>query len=79
MAKRARPAFDPKQFLATANRGRAVSDHPRDSAVYRQGGPADAVFYIQKGRVKITVASQQGKEAVIAMMGPDSSSAKDVW
>jgi CRP-like cAMP-binding protein len=71
MAKKAKSAFDPKQFLTTANRGRTVSDHPKDSTVYRQGGPADAVFYIQKGRVKITVASRQGKEAVIAMMGPD--------
>ena len=39
--------------------------------VFSQGKPADAVFYIQKGKVKITVVSEQGKEAVVAVLGPD--------
>jgi CRP-like cAMP-binding protein len=39
--------------------------------IFSQGGPADAVFYIQKGKVKITVVSEQGKEAVVAVLGPD--------
>ena len=71
MAKQAKSTFNAKAFLATANHGRTVSVHPRDTVVYQQAGPADAVFYIQKGRIKITVASQQGKEAVIAILGPD--------
>jgi len=46
-----------------------VSVHPKDTIVYQQAGPADAVFDVQKGRIKIAVASRQGKEAVIAILG----------
>jgi CRP/FNR family cyclic AMP-dependent transcriptional regulator len=52
------------------SRGRAVSTHRKDAMIYRQASRADAVFYIQKGRIKISVASTQGKEAVIALLGP---------
>jgi CRP/FNR family transcriptional regulator, cyclic AMP receptor protein len=62
--------FDPKTFLATVSRGRSVSEYRKDTVVFRQSSPADAVFYVQKGKVKITVASNQGKEAVIAIVGP---------
>ena len=62
--------FDPKAFLATVNRGRTVSDYRKGDVVFLQASPADAVFYIQKGKIKITVASQQGKEAVVALLGP---------
>jgi CRP/FNR family cyclic AMP-dependent transcriptional regulator len=41
----------------------------KDQIVFAQGDPADAVFYIQKGKVKVTVGSQQGKEAVVAILG----------
>jgi CRP-like cAMP-binding protein len=51
-------------------RGRTVSTYAKDAIVYRQAGPADAVHYVQKGKIKIVVASKQGKEAVIAMLGP---------
>jgi CRP/FNR family cyclic AMP-dependent transcriptional regulator len=71
MAKQAKFAFNPKRFLSTSDRGRTVSDYPKDAVVYQQASAADAVFYIQKGRIKITVASQHGKEAVIAILGPD--------
>jgi CRP/FNR family cyclic AMP-dependent transcriptional regulator len=70
MAKKTKPGFDPKTFLATVSRGRSVSEYHKDAVVFRQGGAADAVFYIQKGKIKITVESKQGKEAVIAILGP---------
>ena len=63
--------FDPATFLATVDGGRTVSNYRKDETVFLQGDPADAVFYIQKGKVKITVLSEQGKEAVVAVLGPD--------
>jgi len=63
--------FDPKAFLATVNHGRTVGDYHKDAVVFSQADPADAVFYVQKGKVKITVMSKQGKEAVVAILGPD--------
>src|SRR6478609_4112433 len=65
--------FDPKVFLATVNGGRSISKYRTNQKVFAQGKPADAVFYIQKGKVKITVVSEQGKEAVVAVLGPDAS------
>jgi CRP-like cAMP-binding protein len=58
-------------FLATVNGGRTISKYRKDQIIFSQGNPADAVFYIQKGKVKITVVSEQGKEAVVAILGPD--------
>ena len=69
MARKVKKAFDPKVFLATVNHGRTASTYARDAIVFRQTGPADAVFYIRKGRIKIEVASKQGKEAVVAVLG----------
>jgi len=63
--------FDAKIFLATANDGRSLSKYRRNKVIFSQGELADAVFYIQKGQVKITVVSEQGKEAVVAVLGPD--------
>ena len=72
IAKQDRQAtFDPKVFLATVNYGRTVAKHRKGEMVYEQGSPADAVFYVQKGKIKIVVESKQGKEAVIALLGPD--------
>ncbi len=70
MAKKPASPFDPQTFLATVSRGRTVTSYAREAVVFRQSSPADAVFYVQKGKVKITVASKQGKEAVIAILGP---------
>jgi CRP/FNR family cyclic AMP-dependent transcriptional regulator len=64
-------SFDPKVFLATVNGGRSISKYRKDETVFSQSSSADAVFYIQKGKVKITVVSEQGKEAVVAILGPD--------
>jgi CRP/FNR family cyclic AMP-dependent transcriptional regulator len=63
--------FSPAQFLETAARGRIVSTYPAEEIIYTQGDDADAVFYIRRGRVKITVVSPTGKEAVIALLKAD--------
>ena len=63
--------FDPKVFLATINGGRSVSAYKKGKVVFTQGEPADSVFYIQSGKIKIVVTSKQGKEAVVAMLGPE--------
>jgi CRP/FNR family transcriptional regulator, cyclic AMP receptor protein len=62
--------FDPEKFLAKVGEGRIVSTYLRDQVVFSQGRIADAVFYIQQGKVKLTVVSEQGKEAVVAILGP---------
>jgi CRP/FNR family transcriptional regulator, cyclic AMP receptor protein len=71
MVSKRKPPFDPKVFLSKVNGGRSVSDYRTDQVVYRQGDPADSVFYIQSGKVKKTVVSEQGKEAVVALLGTD--------
>jgi len=68
MSGKAKLPFDPKAFLSKVNGGRAVSDYRKDQIVFRQGDPSDAVFYIQSGKVKKTVVSEQGKEAVVAIL-----------
>lgn len=70
MAKKVPIRFDPKAFLATVSRGRTVAQHRKNSVIYRQTMPADAVFYVMQGRVKMVVTSTQGKEAVVGIMGP---------
>ena len=67
-ARRKRP-FDPKIFLATVNGGRTIVKYRRNQVVFAQGDAADAVFYIEEGRIKVTVVSDQGKEAVVAIHG----------
>ena len=69
MALKRRPPFDPKSFLAMVGEGRSIGEYRKDEIVFSQGDPADAVFYIQSGKVKVTVVSEQGKEAVVAMLG----------
>jgi len=69
MAIKRRPSFNPKSFLAKVGEGRNIGWYRKDQIVFSQGDPADAVFYIQKGKVKITVVSEQGKEAVVAILG----------
>ncbi len=70
MRKRVKASFDPKEFLAKVGEGKAISKYRKDQIVFSQGQVADAVFYIQKGKVKLTVISEQGKEAVVAILGP---------
>jgi CRP/FNR family cyclic AMP-dependent transcriptional regulator len=71
MARKRRPPFDPKAFLAKVGEGRSIGRHRKDQIVFSQGDLADAVFYIQKGKVKVTVVSEQGREAVVAILGAD--------
>ncbi len=63
--------FDPRQFLAEAGIGRAISKYRKHEILFTQGDAADAVYYIQKGKVKLAVISAQGKEAVVSILGPD--------
>src|SRR6476620_4284280 len=65
-------SFDPKSFLAMVGEGRGIEECHKDQIVFSQGDPADAVFSIQSGKVKVTVVSEQGKEAVVAVLGADN-------
>jgi CRP-like cAMP-binding protein len=69
VAKKAQKV-DPRAFLAAAGVGRTKEKYKRGQAIFRQGDEADAVYYIDKGKVQITVASKQGKEGVIAILEP---------
>ena len=71
MKSKTKPPFDPKAFLAKADGGRTISKYQMNQPVFSQGDPADSVFYIQSGKVKVTVVSEQGKEAVVAILGPN--------
>ncbi len=63
--------FDPKDFLAQVGSGRTISKYRKNQKIFSQGEAADSVFYLQKGKVKVTIISQQGREAVIAILGRD--------
>src|SRR4249919_3233648 len=66
-----KPPFDPKAFLAKADGGRTISKYRMNQIVFSQGDLADSVFYIHDGKVKVTVISEQGKEAIVAILGSD--------
>jgi CRP/FNR family transcriptional regulator, cyclic AMP receptor protein len=61
--------FDPKVFLSKIGTGRTIMSVPARNAIFSQGDPCDAIFYIQSGRVKLTVVSATGKEATIGILG----------
>jgi CRP-like cAMP-binding protein len=63
--------FKPKSILSKVNGGKSVKSYLRQQAIFSQGDPADAVFYLQKGRVRLTVVSKQGKEAIVGLVGAD--------
>jgi CRP/FNR family transcriptional regulator, cyclic AMP receptor protein len=63
--------FDPVVFLETAAKGRIISTHQKKQIIFSQGDAADSVFYIKAGKIKVTVVSKQGKEAVVAILGTD--------
>jgi CRP/FNR family transcriptional regulator, cyclic AMP receptor protein len=60
--------FDPKKFLASIGEGRKVVAFPKKQAIFVQGDAADAVFYIQEGKVRLTVVSKIGKEATLGIL-----------
>jgi len=62
--------FDPAAFLANAGLGRRIVELQPKEAFFSQGDPADSVFYLQKGRAKVTVVSKVGKEATITLLAP---------
>jgi CRP-like cAMP-binding protein len=64
-----RSSFDPQEFLARVGAGKTISKYRKDQLIFVQGEVADTVFYIQKGKVKVVVLSEQGKEAVVGIMG----------
>src|ERR1700685_2514169 len=65
------PAFSPASFFAKDGKGRSAVKYRKNQIIFSQGDPADAVFYILKGKLKVTVVSDRGKEAVAALLGPD--------
>ncbi|MFZ0862125.1 MAG: Crp/Fnr family transcriptional regulator [Candidatus Sulfotelmatobacter sp.] len=69
VAAKKRSDFDPQAFLATISEGRKFVLFPRKQTIFAQGDAADAVFYIQTGKVKLTVVSKTGKEATIGILG----------
>jgi CRP/FNR family transcriptional regulator, cyclic AMP receptor protein len=70
LGKPANNEFDPKAFLAKVGAGKTILKLAKNKHVFEQGDVADTVFYIQKGRVKLTVLSEQGKEAVVGILEP---------
>ena len=68
-AKRRTAFFDPKAFLVKVGEGRTITNQAANKVVFSQGDPAEAAFYVLKGKVKITVLSKRGKEAVLAILG----------
>jgi CRP/FNR family cyclic AMP-dependent transcriptional regulator len=63
--------FDPAVFLETSAKGRVIATHPKRHIIFAQGDAADSVIYIKSGKVKVTVLSKHGKEAVVAVLGAD--------
>ena len=61
--------FDPKAFLASVGEGRSIAKSREGQVIFSQGDPADALFYVQSGKVKVTTLSKHGKEAVVAILG----------
>jgi CRP/FNR family transcriptional regulator, cyclic AMP receptor protein len=61
-------SFDPQDFLAKVGAGKTISSYQKDQIIFSQGDPADTAFYIQKGRIKVVVISDQGKEAVVGIL-----------
>ena len=67
MAKADKHPFNVNAFLNTVDGGRTVATYEKNETVYSQGDPADSVFYVQKGKVKVCIVSEQGKEAIVAL------------
>ena len=70
MGRKEPPRFNPKIFLAKVSNGKTMLTSPKRQIIFSQGDAADAVFYIQEGRIKLSTLSQEGKEAVVAILEP---------
>src|SRR5260221_3442564 len=64
--------FDTERFLTTVGVGRTISTYAAKSYIFRQGSKCNAVYYIQQGRIELSVVSSQGKERVVGLLGPGS-------
>ena len=72
MKRKAKSALDPRALLATVGAGRTTRDWRKNQTIFSQGDRADVVFFVERGKVKLTVLSRQGKQAVIGILGPGS-------
>jgi CRP/FNR family transcriptional regulator, cyclic AMP receptor protein len=70
MARKLAEGFDVGRILAKVGSGRTISQYRKKQSVFVQGDPADSIFYVRTGRVKLSVVSARGKSAVVAMIGP---------
>src|SRR6184192_1410343 len=70
MKAKGKGAFDPRTLLAALPDGRTTKEYRKSEVVFSQGDPAEAVFFVERGKVKLTVLSTQGKQAVTALLGP---------
>ena len=68
MAKAVKNSFDPDIFLARVETGKTISKYRKNQVVFTQGDVADTVFYLQQGKIKVVVISEQGKEAVVGLI-----------
>jgi CRP/FNR family cyclic AMP-dependent transcriptional regulator len=69
-AERLSARFNPEEFLTNAGIGKTIHEYGAKAAIFSQGEKASSVFYIQKGRVRLSVVSNQGKEATLGLFGP---------
>jgi CRP/FNR family transcriptional regulator, cyclic AMP receptor protein len=69
MRQQSKQELDTRALLSRADKGKSLADHRKNHQIFLQGAPADAIFYIQKGKIKLTVVSKHGKEAVVAILG----------
>ena len=69
MAPKAKPPFDAEAFLNAPGVAKRVVDYPAGASIFGQGDPCDAVLYVQRGSVKLSVVSQTGREAVVGVLG----------
>jgi len=70
MRLKSKPTVDAKTLLVAVGQGRTTRDYRKSQPIFSQGDRADAVFFVHRGKVKLTVLSRQGKQAVIALLGP---------
>jgi CRP-like cAMP-binding protein len=71
MKLKAKLSFDPHTFLAKVGQGRTIANYRKKQKVFSQGDQADAIYYLQTGKVKLSVVSEHGKEAVVGILGTD--------
>jgi CRP/FNR family cyclic AMP-dependent transcriptional regulator len=71
MPKKVQRAFDPDASFTRPAKGRSIAKYRKDQPIFSQGYPADAVFYTQKGKVRVSVISDRGREAIVSILGPN--------